>query len=153
MLVRIRGRFLRHAQRGFRSAPFCRRLTSRSGISRSSARSRAKTSIDVAYVGSKSTDLQTQPSINDPAPGPGAIQARRPYPQWGSIVYGTFDGYGNYDALQAKFESRAWHGLTTLTSYAYSKCLDKGNGSTQYFQRTNRAVCDYDIKHTLRREF
>ncbi len=103
------------------------------------------TSIDLAYVGSKSTHLQTQPSINDPAPGPGAIQSRRPYPEWGTIVYGTFDGYGDYDALQAKFESRAWHGLTTLESFAFSKCIDKGTGFTQYFQQTSKAVCDYNI--------
>jgi hypothetical protein len=105
----------------------------------------SSTSIDIAYVGSKSTHLQTQPSINDPAPGPGAIQARRPYPQWGTAVYGTFDGFGTYHALQAKFESRNYHGLTTLLSYAYSKCLDKGAGVTQYFQRFNKGVCDYDL--------
>ena len=103
------------------------------------------TSIDVSYVGSKSTHLQTQPSINDPAPGPGAIQPRRPYPQWGTAVYGTFDGFGSYNALQAKFEARSWHGLTSLLSYAYSKCLDKGAGVTQYYQAVNKAVCDYDL--------
>ena len=113
----------------------------------------ASTSIDVAYVGSKSTHLQTQPNINDPLPGAGAIQARRPYPQWGTIVYGTFDGFGSYNALQAKFESRNWHGLTTLVSYAYSKCIDKGSGITQYFQRVNKAVCDYDLPSVLSTSF
>jgi hypothetical protein len=110
-------------------------------------------SMDVSYVGSKSTHLQTQPSINDPQPGPGAIQARRPYPQWGSIVYGTFDGYGAYDALQAKVETRAWHGLSTLGSFAHSKCLDKGNGFTQYFQQGAKAVCDYDVSDAFAGSF
>ena len=105
----------------------------------------SSTSIEVAYVGSKSTHLQTQPSINDPLPGAGAIQSRRPYPQWGTIVYGTFDGYGTYNALQTKFESRNWHGLTTLATYVYSKCIDIGTGVTQYYQRTNKAVCDYNL--------
>ena len=110
-------------------------------------------SVDVAYVGSKSTHLQTQPSINDPPPGPGAIQTRRPYPQWGTIVYGTFDGYGTYDALQAKVETRSWHGLTTLLSYARSKCLDKGTGITQYFQQGSHAVCDYDLPNAFAESF
>jgi hypothetical protein len=105
----------------------------------------ASTSIDVSYVGSKSTHLQTQPSINDPLPGPGAIQSRRPYPQWGTIVYGTFDGYGDYDALQMKFESRNWHGLTTLSTFVWSKCIDNGTGITQYFQRLNKAVCNINL--------
>jgi hypothetical protein len=113
----------------------------------------SSTSIDVSYVGSKSTHLQTQPSINDPLPGPGAIQSRRPYPQWGTIVYGTWDGYGSYNALQAKFESRNWHGLTTLVSYVYSKCIDKGAGFTQYFQTTAKAVCDYNLPSVLSTSF
>ncbi len=110
-------------------------------------------SLDVAYVGSKSTHLQTQPSINDPPPGPGAIQTRRPYPQWGTIVYGTFDGYGKYDALQMKLETRTWHGLTTLLSYAHAKCLDKGTGFTQYFQQGSYAVCDYDLPNAFAGSF
>jgi Carboxypeptidase regulatory-like domain len=111
------------------------------------------TSIDVAYVGSKSDHLQTQPSINDPPPGPGAIQSRRPYPEWGTIVYGTFDGWGSYNALQAKFESRNWHGLTSLASYSYSKCIDIGTGVTQAYQVRNKAVCDYNLPHVLATSF
>jgi hypothetical protein len=105
----------------------------------------SSTSVDVAYVGNKSTQLQTQPSINDPLPGPGSIQGRRPYPQWGTIGYGTFDGYASYHALQSKFESRNYHGLTTLVTYTYSKCIDIGGGVTQYYQRNNRAVCDFNL--------
>ena len=113
----------------------------------------SSTSIDVAYVGNKTTHLQTQPSINDPNPGPGSIQSRRPYPQWGTIVYGTFDGYGDYNALQAKFESRDWHHLTTLLSYARSKCIDSGSGITTYYQRINKAVCDYDFPNSFTGSF
>ena len=113
----------------------------------------SSTSIDVAYVGNKSTHLQTQPNINDPAPGPGAIQARRPYAQWGAIGYGTFEGFGSYHALQTKFESRNWHDLTTLLSYSYAKCLDKGNGITFYYQKFNKAVCDYDLPNVFTGSF
>src|SRR5207302_346930 len=39
------------------------------------------------YVGTRGLDLPTTQNINLPPPGPGAVQARRPYPQFGTIVY------------------------------------------------------------------
>ena len=106
-------------------------------------------SLDVTYIGTKTTHLQKLPSINDPSPGPGAIQTRRPYPQWGVLLYNTFSGYANYNALQAKVETRAWHDLTLLGSYAYSKCLDNATGVTAAYQANSYAVCDYDFPHAF----
>jgi hypothetical protein len=108
----------------------------------------ASTSVDVAYVGNKTTHLNQNWGINDPVPGRGAIQARRPYPQWGTISYPVFDENANYNALQAKLETRNSHGLSTLASYTFSKCIDSGSsqsGTTLLLVRFNRAVCDYDL--------
>ncbi|HZP07012.1 MAG TPA: carboxypeptidase regulatory-like domain-containing protein [Terracidiphilus sp.] len=102
-------------------------------------------SLDLTYIGTKTTHLQKAPSINDPLPGPGAIQARRPYPQWGVITYNTFGGYANYNALQAKFETRQFGGLTLLGSYTYSRCLDNATGFTSAYQPHSYASCDYDF--------
>lgn len=102
-------------------------------------------SLDVTYIGTKTTHLQKVPSINDPLPGPGAIQSRRPYPQWGVITYNTFSGYANYNALQAKLETRQFEGLTLLGSYTYSRCLDSATGFTAAYQPHAYAVCDYDF--------
>lgn len=82
------------------------------------------TSFDIEYVGNKTTHGNQNLSRNDPLPGPGQIQARRPYPQWGALTYPVFEENGNYNALQAKFEARDFHGLTMLASYAFSKCID-----------------------------
>ena len=114
------------------------------------------TSIDVAYVGNKTTHLNQNLSINDPAPGPGQIQARRPYPQWGPITYPVFAENSNYNALQVKYESRDWHGLNTLVSYSWSKCIDSGSlqgGTTLLLLGQNRGPCDYDLPQTFTASF
>lgn len=116
----------------------------------------ASSSIDLAYVGTKTAHLNQNLTINDPQPGPAAIQARRPYQQWGNITYTTFDENASYNAFQTKFEQRYSHGLTTLLSYAYSKCLDSGSsqgGTTITRQRFNRGVCDYDLPHAFTGSF
>jgi len=110
------------------------------------------TSLDVSYVGNKTTHLNQNIGINDPNPGPGAIQIRRPYPQWGAFTYPVFSENANYNALQAKFESRNWHGLNTLVSYAWSKCIDSGSlqgGTTLLLLSSNRGRCDYDLPQSF----
>jgi hypothetical protein len=107
----------------------------------------ATQSWDVSYVANKSTHLNQSLSINDPAPGPGAIQNRRPYPQWGTITYPVFDENGNYEALQSKYQIRAWRDLNLLAAYAHQKCIDYGSGeggTTVLLLHSYRAVCDYD---------
>jgi hypothetical protein len=116
----------------------------------------SSTSIDVAYVGNKTTHLNQNININDPVPGPGNIQARRPYPQWGPITYAVFSENANYNALQAKYESRNWHGLNTLISYAWSKCIDSGSlqgGTTLLLLNQNRGPCNYDLPQTFTGSF
>ena len=114
------------------------------------------TSIDVAYVGNKTSHLNQNLNINDPTPGPGQIQARRPYAQWGPITYPVFSENANYNALQVKYEARNWHGLNTLISYAWSKCIDSGSlqgGTTLLLLNQNRGPCDYDLPQTFTGSF
>lgn len=117
----------------------------------------ASTSFDIAYVGNKTTHGNQNLSRNDPLPGPGQIQARRPYPQWGALTYPVFEENGNYNALQAKFEARDFHGLTMLASYAFSKCIDyttnESGSPTISLWRYYRAVCDMDMPHTFAGSF
>jgi hypothetical protein len=104
-------------------------------------------SLDLAYVGNKSTHLNQLLSINDPLPGAGAIQGRRPYPQWGTISYPVFDENSNFNSFQSKVQIRTWRDLTLLASYAHGKCIDYGSGeggTTVTLLHAYRAVCDYD---------
>lgn len=113
----------------------------------------ANTSFDVAYVGNKTTHMNQNLNMNDPLPGPGTIQTRRPYPQWGAITYPVFEENANYNSLQAKFEARNFHGLTMLGAYTFSKCIDyttnESGVPTITLWRYFRAVCDTDLPHAF----
>ncbi|HKD06781.1 MAG TPA: carboxypeptidase-like regulatory domain-containing protein [Bryobacteraceae bacterium] len=112
----------------------------------------SRVALTVAYVGSGTVHLQQGIRRNDPPPGPGAIQARRPFPQWGPIGLQEWGGKGNYNGLQTEIEFREWHGLTLMGSYVYAKCMDNGTdeGSAPATQLigANYAPCDFDQKHT-----
>ena len=83
-------------------------------------------SLNVDYVGS----VGRHQFVNDydsnaaEVPGPGPIQARAQYPQ-----YGLFDGYNNfgatsYNGLQAKLMRPFASGVTFTASYTWSKSMD-----------------------------
>jgi len=109
--------------------------------------------LEVAYVGNRTVRVQQTILRNDPAPGQGTIQTRRPYPQWGGINDGEWGGSQHYHALQVKVESRQWHGASFLAAYAYGKCLDNGTGEagtiTALYVARNKARCDFDLTHNL----
>lgn len=95
-----------------------------------------RVSLDLAYVGSKTTHAVESVQMNDPAPGAGTVQTRRPLPQWGTINIFHFGGYGSYNALQAKVEARDFHGLTLLGSYTYGKSLVNGTYGSGTIENT-----------------
>ena len=85
----------------------------------------AAVSLEVAYAGSKGTHLQSALDPNqDPTPGPGDVQARRPHPQFGGFTAMTNVGSSSYNALQVKAEKRAGHGLYLLSAFTYSKAIN-----------------------------
>ena len=81
--------------------------------------------LELAYVGSKSTHLQSQLDLNqDPVPGPGDVQSRRPYPQWGGFTNILDRGNSSYNSGQLKVEKRTSHGLSFLSAFTFSKSLN-----------------------------
>ena len=112
-----------------------------------------KLSLDVAYVGNRTLHVVQPFQINDPFPGAGTIQTRRPLQQWGTIGFSRYAGNSNYNALQTKLETRALAGATILVSYTYGRCLTDGtfNGLTReasggYYYY---GPCNYDIHHNF----
>jgi hypothetical protein len=85
----------------------------------------AAISLELAYAGSKGTHLQ---SVTDPnqvaVPGPGDVQSRRPFPQFGGFTAISDIGNSNYNALQVKVEKHASHGLYLLSAFTYSKAIN-----------------------------
>lgn len=86
--------------------------------------------LEVAYVGTKGTNLfgNVHVNLNQPAPGPGAIAARRPYatlaPAATNIRLRDSSQSSIYHSLQVKFEKRLSRGFYFLNSYTWSKSID-----------------------------
>jgi hypothetical protein len=92
--------------------------------------------LEVSYVGSKGTNLDTSVNNwNSPDPGPGAIQARRPYPQWGRIRMMASDGNSIYHSMQARYERRFSRGVSATAAYTWSHLIDDSG------QSSNRGGC------------
>ncbi len=84
--------------------------------------------VAVGYVGSQSHRLKKFTGWNNPLPGPGTIDLRRPYQQFGWIQYPDSIGNGHYDSLQVKLEQRFTRGFTLLSAYTFGKSIDDTSG-------------------------
>ena len=110
----------------------------------------ANSVLEVNYVANKGSNLYDANPVNNPPAGPGAIQARRPYPTFGSITYNGQDASSTYNALQAKYEKRLTAGVWALVSYTWSKSITTSNvtavgGNFAY----ERAITGFDIPQNL----
>jgi hypothetical protein len=86
----------------------------------------------VAYVGSRTRNLRGEVDINQPLPGPGAQNPRRPFPTYGSISQFSAWGRGQYDAFQAKVERRYSKGLSVMANYTFGQTMsDSADGEEQ----------------------
>jgi hypothetical protein len=103
------------------------------------------TLLEIAYVGSKATHLGSILDLNqDPVPGPGDIQSRRPYPQFGGFSTLVNRGNSNYHSLQVKVEKHASHGLVFLSSFTWSKSL---NDQPEICCSSPTPQNSYDLSH------
>ena len=81
-----------------------------------------------SYVGSHGDHLYIALNENVAVPGPGAVAAREPWPQYSSISAWEPDGISNYNALELSAEKRFARGLMFNASYTFSRALDMGGG-------------------------
>jgi len=86
--------------------------------------------LDVSYVGSAAHNLDNihYPG-NQPVPGVGDFQPRRPYPNFNQVAYMTSDGNDNYNSLQVRLNKSYSNGLLLLTTYTWAKTLDDVEGN------------------------
>ncbi len=71
------------------------------------------------YVGSAAHKLNVMLNLNQN----GAFNAA--YPAVGSILQLNSNGTSNYNALQAVFKLRSWHGLTAQFNYTWAHAIDQ----------------------------
>ncbi|MBS1799881.1 MAG: TonB-dependent receptor [Acidobacteria bacterium] len=85
-----------------------------------------------SYVGTKGSNMDTSIQyFNSPQPGgTGAVQQRRPYPNFARIRALDFTGASNYNALQEHLEWRVNPRSNITVSYVWSHMFDNQGNST-----------------------
>ncbi len=106
---------------------------------------------DATYFASVSNHVQGTRNINQPAPGPGTpaqVNARRPYPAYGTINMYQWDRNASFQSLQTKLQKRYGNGLSFLATYMFSHNIDNsGTPSNQNNLRTSRGSSSTDVRH------
>ncbi|MGH9545208.1 MAG: carboxypeptidase regulatory-like domain-containing protein [Terriglobales bacterium] len=113
--------------------------------------------LDTTYVGNKDTKLWARTWPNQPRPGPGDIDSRRPYTNVSTIAGDEPIGNANYNGLQMRLDKRFSQGLSILAGYTYSKAITDTQGAeTGAFvpdlqdndnRRANRGLTASDTRH------
>ena len=87
--------------------------------------------LEVGYVGNKGTHVDTSlKNWNQPDPGPGDIQARRPYPTYARIRMQYYGSNTSYESMQIHFERRLTAGLNVNLAYTWSHEIDDAEETT-----------------------
>ena len=131
--------------------------------------------ITVTYLGSHGTDSFLSRSLNNRPVGCWDVNnggqqttgnCARPFdsvfqtngvPNFSYIIQLTNGGYSRYNALQATYRQRDWHGLNTMVNFTWSNCIDtnsvnRGGTSTlpieenPYNPSSNQGPCDTDVR-------
>lgn len=88
--------------------------------------------VEVAYLGNHGSHEDfLHMTANQPTPGVGPLQTRRPWPDFNFLRYDTYDAFSNYSAMTIKVTKRVSKGLSGLVSYTYSKALDDNSGTSE----------------------
>ncbi len=85
--------------------------------------------LDVTYVGNKDTKLWARTWPNQPPPGPGDIDSRRPYTNVSTVAGNQTLGNASYNGLQVRMDKRFSRGLSILAGYTWSKAITDTQGA------------------------
>ena len=113
---------------------------------------------EVAYIGNRGLHLDYMFNTgNQPKPGVGDLQPRRPWPDFGPMLYDDYEGSSKYQAVYGKLEKKASHGFAALVSYTFSKGTDNEGGNIDNFSTIQNyndpsadyAASDFDVRHSF----
>src|SRR5581483_7048052 len=117
--------------------------------------------LEVNYVGNHGYNLgELLNFANQPLPGVGSIQPRRPFPDFNAVLYTASGASSFYHGLQTQIRKRFSQGFTILGSYTWSKQINDnegdeaytgavGNNGPQDYQNraANRGLGGTDVRH------
>ncbi|MFN0170665.1 MAG: carboxypeptidase regulatory-like domain-containing protein [Bryobacteraceae bacterium] len=84
--------------------------------------------VDLQYLGSKSTHVENSFDYNATLPDPAPLQPRLPNPKWGREFGFNSGASANYHALLVTAEKRLGKGLGFKASYTWGHATTKGGG-------------------------
>ncbi|MCI0621657.1 MAG: TonB-dependent receptor [Acidobacteria bacterium] len=85
--------------------------------------------IEIGYAGNFALGGDRGVNANDAPPGPGAIQPRRRFPQYGVLTEVRSDAKTFYNSGTLKYTRRFRDGMTILSSYTFSRTIDQAFSS------------------------
>jgi hypothetical protein len=86
--------------------------------------SRTLGTLSVAYAGSKGTHLVRARDINQPPPGPGDVQERRPLPAYSNFFFIETAANSNYHSLQVALDRPLGRGFSLWAAYTLGRSMD-----------------------------
>jgi hypothetical protein len=109
---------------------------------------------ELQYLGSKSVHLDFSAQPNQPLPGAGNVNARRPNQNFGAIREIVNGGYSTYNGLTAILRQRMSNGLSMNLSYTWAHNMDTSNDSNgggflmnPYDTHADYGNSNWDIRH------
>lgn len=118
----------------------------------------AGATLTARYVGTVGRSLARKRNINQPVPGPGPLDPRRPIPGFGDILVVESAARSTYHALQLALDRPLRGGLEAHAAYTWSRSFDDasaflatdGNDNTPQDSRNLAAEwgpSDFDVRH------
>jgi len=103
--------------------------------------------LEASYVGTRGLRLMAKLNENQPLPGPGAVDPRRPLYALDPLLQDDLShenwGGSKYHSLQVRLQTRAHHGLTAGVAYTWAHSLansGENQGGTTYQDSRNLAA-------------
>ena len=89
----------------------------------------SNTTVEATYFGSAGVKLRRLQTYNQTVPSQLAnTNLSRPFPKFGGFQVMNAPSHSSYHALYLKVQQRFAHGLSFLSSFAWSKSIDNGSG-------------------------
>jgi hypothetical protein len=118
------------------------------------------TDIAVRWVGSHGVNLVRKLNLNQPLPGAGPVDARRPIPGYGDVLWIEPLASSSYNALEVRVERPQARGLWLRGAWTWGHSIDDqsaflasdGNDNTPQDSRhpeLERASSDFDVRHRV----
>lgn len=111
--------------------------------------------LEGAYVAGKGNKLYTNWRGNGAPAGPGAVNPRRPFPQFGTISEQNPRGNSTFHSMQWRLERRFAQGFSLLTSYTWGKSIDDSSTLITLSQHNpfnlqlEKGLSEFDVRHNL----